>query len=170
MHKSYWLGLIGGFLGILGGAIVAIAGFYISLIDSEVTSGDLYILAAIAIFFSVLGIVGGHVQHEKRIGGILMIISGMGVLISISLLGLLTFILFLIGGLLMLSDAEKERRVAHPSYPKAPQPQTTYRGQITYRSGTTYNAEGGMSSCPNCGTPVEMAGQQTCRKCGYKYG
>jgi hypothetical protein len=127
-------------------------------------------LAAIAIFFSILGIIGGHIQHEKRIGGILMIISGFGVLISISLLGVLTFILFLIGGLLMLSEARKERRMAHPAYPMYPQPQTTYKGQATYQSGTIYRAQGGMSSCPNCGTPVEMAGQQTCKNCGYRYG
>jgi hypothetical protein len=170
MHKSYWLGLIGGFLGILFGAVVAIAGYYVSSIDSDVSSGELYILAAIAIFFSVLGIVGGHVQHEKRIGGILMIISGLGVLISISLLGVFTFILFLVGGLLMLSDAKKELGMAHPAYLIHPQPQSTYRGQTSYQGKTMYKAQGGMSSCPACATPVEMAGQQTCKKCGYRYG
>jgi MFS family permease len=170
MHKSYWLGLIGGFLGILSGAVVAIAGFYVSSIDSGVTSGDLYILATVAIFFSILGMIGGHLQHEKRIGGILMIISGIGVLISISLLGILTFILFLIGGLLMLLEARKERRMEHPMYPISPKPQTTYRGQSTYQSQMPYQAQGGMRFCPNCSTTVEMAGQQTCKKCGYKFG
>ncbi len=170
MHKSYWLGLIGGFIGILCGSLVALAGFYVSSVDSDVTAGELYVLAAISIFFSILGIVAGHVQHEKRIGGTLMIISGVGVLISISLLGVPTFLLFLIGGLYMLSDANKERRIIPQSYPKASQPQTTYRGQNTYRPGTSYRAQGGLSYCPDCGTPVEMEGQQTCRKCGYRFG
>jgi hypothetical protein len=170
MHKSYWLGLIGGFVGIFFGAIVAIAGYYVSSIDSDVSSGDLYILAAIAILFSVLGIVGGHVQHEKRIGGILMIISGLGVLISISLLGVFTFILFLIGGLLMLSDAKKERGTARPAYQMRSQSQSSYGGQTRNYSKPMYRAQGGMTSCPNCGTPVEMNGQLTCKNCGYRYG
>jgi|GEM_PF-547755 hypothetical protein len=170
MQKSYWLGLIGGFIGILSGALVAITGYYVSSIDSSVSSADLYILSAIAIFFSVLGIVGGHMHHDKRIGGVLMIVSGIGVLISISFLGVPTFILFLLGGLLLLSDAMKERRMGHPSYPMYPATRTPYRGQSTYQSKSTYQAQGGMNSCPNCGTPVEMAGQQTCRKCKYRFG
>jgi len=169
MHRSYWLGLIGGFIGILGGAVVAITGYYVSAIDSSVTSEDLYILAAIAIFFSVLGIIGGHVHHDKRTGGVLMIVSGVGVLMSISFLGAPTFILFLLGGMLLLSDARKERRMGHPTYPMNPT-RTPYRGQSTYQGRATYQAQGGMSSCPDCGTPVEMGGQQTCRKCGHRFG
>jgi hypothetical protein len=170
MQRSYWLAVIGGFIGILSGALVAIAGYYVSTFDSGVSSGELYLLATIAIFFSILGIVGGHMQHDKRIGGVLMIVSGIGVLISISLLGIFTFILFLVGGLLMLSDASKERRIGHPMYPMSSQPQTVYRGQASYQSQRSYQALGGTKFCPNCGTPVEMAGQQTCKNCGYKFG
>ena len=169
MQKSYWLAIIGGFLGILSGAVVAIAGYYVSTFDSGVSSSELYILTAIAIFFSILGIVGGHMQHDKRIGGILMIVSSIGVLMSISLLGIITFVLFLVGGLLMLSEARKERRMVHPMYPMPSQPQSTYRGQTAYQSQATYQAQGGARFCPNCGTPIEMAGQQTCKKCGYSY-
>ena len=170
MQKSYWLGLIGGFLGILSGAVVAIAGYYVSSFDSGVAPEDLYALAAIAIFFSILGIVGGHMQHEKRIGGILMIVSSLGVLLSISLLGGLTFILFLIGGLMMLADASKERRTVQTMQATYPRPKATYRGGTAYQGRPTYQARGGMRVCPNCGTPVEMEGQQTCRRCGYKFG
>ncbi len=167
MQRSYWLAVIGGLLGILSGAVVAIAGYYVSTFDSGVSSGELYLLAAIAIFFSILGIVGGHMQHDKRIGGVLLIVSSIGVLISISLLGIFTFILFLVGGMLMLSDASKERRIGRPIHPMSSQSQTVYRGQTSYQSRPAYQAQGGARFCPNCGTPIEMAGQQTCKKCGY---
>ncbi len=170
MQRSYWLAIIGGFLGILSGAVVAIAGYYVSTFDSGVSSGELYLLAAIAIFFSILGMVGGHMQHDKRIGGVLMIISGIGVLISISLLGIFTFILFLVGGFLMLSDARKERRIGHIMHPMSSQPRSVYREQATLQSRNAYQAQGGARFCPNCGTLVEMTGQQTCKNCGYKFG
>lgn len=65
MHKSYWLGLIGGFMGIFFGAIVAIAGYYVSSIDSDVSSGELYILAAIAIFFLSLVLSAGMCNTKR---------------------------------------------------------------------------------------------------------
>lgn len=50
---------------------------------------------------------------EQRLGGLLMIIGAVGVLISISAFGILSFLLFLIGGILILAQ-KREKPVAAP--------------------------------------------------------
>jgi len=66
MHKSYWLGLIGGMLGILSGAFGSnrwIFTFHPSIQGSRLVSFTFWPL--LPSFFSILGIVGGHLQHER---------------------------------------------------------------------------------------------------------
>jgi len=101
LGASFWLGFVGGIFGILGGVLAFLAG---SLYSSYYTSDSgLYWLGAGAIIFSILGIVGGAFERRKKVGGTLMIISAIGILISISLFGVLSCILFLVGGILIFA-------------------------------------------------------------------
>jgi hypothetical protein len=50
---------------------------------------------------------GGVLEKRKIIAAALMIIGAFGVLISISLFGVLTFILFLIGGIIILMQKKE---------------------------------------------------------------
>jgi zinc-ribbon domain len=98
---AFWLGLVGGVFGILGACVAILVGSF-----SESLTGsnqDLYALGGGALVFSVLGIVGGALERRKIVGGVLMIVSAVGILISISLFGVLSCILFLIGGILILA-------------------------------------------------------------------
>ena len=96
---SFILGLIGGIIGLLGGISVFI--FWIS-------GGIIRIFGNItgmfgAILFSILGIISASLVRNKRIlGGWLMLISGVGILISMHLWGLLPGVLLIIGGILAL--------------------------------------------------------------------
>jgi hypothetical protein len=105
MGKAFWIGIIGGIFGILG-AILAY------LIASFGTS-SLFTNAAGALIFSVVGIIGGVLETRKMLGAALMIIGAFGVVISISIFGVLTFILFLVGGIVILMQ-KKEQPVAPP--------------------------------------------------------
>ena len=71
------------------------------------SSGDLYGLGFGAILFSILGIVGGVFEKKPKIGGTLMIIASIGIVISISMLGVLSCILFLIGGILIFARSRR---------------------------------------------------------------
>jgi hypothetical protein len=61
------------------------------------------------IAFYVLGIVDAILEH-KQILGLVMIIGAVGVLTSISVFGIPSFLLFLIGGILILAQ-EREKPV-----------------------------------------------------------
>jgi hypothetical protein len=73
----------------------------------------LFTNAAGALIFSVVGIVGGVLETRKILGAALMIIGAVGVVISISIFGVLTFILFLVGGIVILMQ-KKEQAEAPP--------------------------------------------------------
>jgi hypothetical protein len=112
MGKAFWIGIIGGIFGILG-AILAIMIQSISDTFNATSGTSLYYNAAAAIIFSIVGIAGGVLEARKILGAALMIIGAFGVLISISLFGVLTFILFLVGGIVILMQ-KKEQAVAPP--------------------------------------------------------
>ena len=76
-------------------------------------ASSLYTNAAGAFIFSIVGIAGGVLETRKILGAALMIIGAFGVVISISLFGVLTFILFLVGGILILTQ-KKEQAVVPP--------------------------------------------------------
>lgn len=111
MSKVFWLGVIGLIFGILG----AVAAIMIQSIGEAFGAGgaNLYYNAAGAIIFSVVGMAGAVLEQRRILGGLLMIIGGLGVLISISVLGILSLILFVIGGILILAQ-KKEKPVAAP--------------------------------------------------------
>jgi hypothetical protein len=112
MGKAFWIGIIGGIFGILG-AVVTIMIQSLSDAFNATSGASLYYNAAGAIIFSIVGIAGGVLETRKILGAVLMIIGAFGVLISISLFGVLTFILFLVGGILILMQ-KKEQATAPP--------------------------------------------------------
>ena len=101
MAKGFWLGIIGGIFGILAALLVVLIGGVGEAFQATGAS-SLYANAAGAFIFSIVGMVGGVLEKRKIIAAALMIIGAFGVLISISLFGVLTFILFLIGGIVIL--------------------------------------------------------------------
>jgi hypothetical protein len=100
--KAFWLGIIGGIFGILAAVLVVLIGGIGEAFNASGAS-SLYTNAALAFVFSVVGIAGGALERRKLIGAALMVIGGIGVLIAISLFGVLPFILFLVGGILILA-------------------------------------------------------------------
>lgn len=97
---EFVLGLIGSIFGFFG----AIMALFIGGVDATInSSGESSIISSgwVAIFLSVLGIIGSvMVKGKPKVGGILMIVSAIGGLISIFLLYLLPFVLLLIAGLM----------------------------------------------------------------------
>jgi len=65
---------------------------------------ELYASAAGAILFSVVGIIGGILEKSRILGGAFMIIGAIGVLFSVGILGILSFILFVVGGFLIFIE------------------------------------------------------------------
>jgi uncharacterized membrane protein len=112
MGKAFWIGIIGGIFGILAAILVVLMGS-IGQAFNATGASSLYTNAAGAFIFSIVGMAGGVLEKRKIIGAALMIIGAFGVLISISLFGVLTFILFLIGGIVVLMQ-KKEQVVVPP--------------------------------------------------------
>jgi len=130
MGRPFWLGIIGGIFGILAGIGVALiagilgdlsgslhtvlvrvnevynstgsSGFHTIVIVSNVP--ELYASAAGAILFSIVGIIGGILEKSRILGGAFMIIGAIGVLFSVGILGILSFILFVVGGFLIFIE------------------------------------------------------------------
>lgn len=100
MSKGFWLGVIGGIFGILGGIMAIGVGGVGAEFGAE-GADTLSILGGSAILFSILGIACGVMEGRRKLRAVSMIISGIAVLISISLFGVLTAILFIIGGIVI---------------------------------------------------------------------
>ncbi len=106
---SFTLGLIGGIIGFFA-AITALAVGGIGTAFNASGAETITILGAFAIIFSIIGIVFSVVSNKKpKIGGWLMIISGIAILICISLFGLLPAILLILGGIVALTK-EKDNK------------------------------------------------------------
>lgn len=112
MGKAFWIGIIGGIFGILAAVLVVLIGG-IGQAFNATGASSLYTNAAGAFIFSLVGIAGGVLEKRKILGAALMIIGALGVVISISIFGVLTFVLFLVGGILILAQ-KKEQVVAPP--------------------------------------------------------
>jgi len=123
VSRVFWLGIIGLFFGIIG-AVIAIAVQSISEAFVATTSTNLYYNAAGAMIFSVVGMAGAVLEQRRIIGGLLMIIGSLGVLISISLFGVISFFFFVIGGILILIRKREEPVVTPPSEPVVTPPST----------------------------------------------
>jgi hypothetical protein len=122
VSRVFWLGVIGLIFGIIG-AVLAII---IQGIGEAFNAGgaNLYYNAAGAIIFSVVGMAGAVLEEKRILGGLLMIIGALGVLISISAMGVVTFFLFIIGGILILVRKREEPVVTPPSEPVVMPPST----------------------------------------------
>lgn len=95
---EFVLGLIGGIIG-FGAAFFAL---FFGAVDEAVSGGESEItgLGSMAFLFSILAIVGSVVvKFKAKVGGILMLVSGVGGLVSISLFYVLPALLLVIGGL-----------------------------------------------------------------------
>lgn len=92
------LGIIGGLLG-FGGAFFAL---FVGAIDEAVNgSQEISALGGFAFFFSILAIIGAVVvKFRHKVGAWLMLISGVGVLISISLFGIVPALFLILAGVL----------------------------------------------------------------------
>jgi hypothetical protein len=113
MGKAFWLGIIGAIFGVLGAVFAVMIQILNEALANPASGSSLYINAAGAIIFSIVGVAGGVLEKRKILGAALMIIGALGVVISISLFGVLTFILFLVGGILILAQ-KKETAAAPP--------------------------------------------------------
>lgn len=113
MSKAFWLAIIGGIFGILGAVLLIIIQSMSESFNAATGGASPYYFAAGAIIFSIVGIAGGVLETRKILGAALMIIGALGVLISISVFGFLTFVLFLVGGILILMQ-KKEQAAAPP--------------------------------------------------------
>lgn len=104
--KPFWLGIIGGILGVIAGIIFLSGGIAIDegKVVTELSSSLFYALSAVAMSFSVIGMISGIINGKENLRGILLIISSVIVLISTSFLGVLTFIMFLTAGILLLKE------------------------------------------------------------------
>lgn len=97
---EFVLGLLGGIFGFIGSFIALAVG---GLGSAFGASGASFIsnLGWFALLFSILAIVGSVVvKHKQRLGGVFMLISAVGGLISISMFFILPFILLMIAGLM----------------------------------------------------------------------
>lgn len=160
MGKAFWIGLIGGFLGFIGAITAVLAGSISEAYYVNSQAGELYGLAAGAFVFSVIGIVGGIFERKRLIGGILMLVAAFGVLISISLFGVLPFLFFLVGAILIFGQKSEHEVVTHQpsvahsqSFAEAHPPYDTPPQQYSNQSSTPERATSpGTSSYTVCGT------------------
>ena len=97
--RPFWLGLIGGLLGIAAALFAIFFGSLGAAFDPSAGYDMIIGLGFAALLFSITGIVGGVLKSDST-GGVLMILSGILVLISVSFFGVPTLILFIIGGII----------------------------------------------------------------------
>ena len=110
---EFVLGLIGGIFGIIGPLIALAIGSFGTQVMHDASSATISYLGWLAIVFSILGIVGSVVvRHKPRLGGVFMLVSAIGGVISISFFYALSFVLLLIAGLmgLLMKDKKNERK------------------------------------------------------------
>ena len=111
---EFTLGLIGGILGFIGSLIALAIGGLMGAGSTNVhgvtfTGSNLMLLGWLAMFFSILGIVGASkVNNKPKTAGTLMIISAIGGVICISFYYALSFVLLLIAGIMARKEDGEE--------------------------------------------------------------
>ncbi|MFC3039490.1 DUF4064 domain-containing protein [Virgibacillus xinjiangensis] len=104
------LGIIGGLIG-FGGAFLAL---FVGSVDEAINgTSELNGLGTSAFIFSALAIIGAIlVKFKPKLGGWLMLISGIAILISISLFGVVPALFLIPAGLMGIirkSNGKKEK-------------------------------------------------------------
>ncbi|GAB2555966.1 DUF4064 domain-containing protein [Gracilibacillus alcaliphilus] len=109
---EFVLGLIGGIFGFFGAMFALFVGG-IDAAFSETGTSEVTGLGWAAFLFSALAIVGSVVVKSKaKFGGILLLISAIGGLISISMFYLISAILIGIAGFMGVFKKDKEQKAA----------------------------------------------------------
>ncbi len=158
MARPFVFGLVGGILGILAGVLIAVVGSFLTFL-AGIGIGVL-IAAIIGIAFSLIGMVASRMEWNRVMGGALMIISGAIVLLTLNFLGILTFILFLVGGILLLT----ERRPQTVGYAQPVGP--SVRSTNPYaQTASNEPIQFSQDRCQLCNSPVTME-QEYCINCG----
>ncbi|CDQ41469.1 MULTISPECIES: DUF4064 domain-containing protein [Virgibacillus] len=110
--SEFVLGLIGGIFGFIGSIIALFIGG-VDAAFSESGTSDVIGLGWAGFLFSALAIVGSVVVKSKaKVGGILLLISAVGGLISISMFYLISAIMIGIAGLMGVFKKDKEKKIA----------------------------------------------------------
>jgi hypothetical protein len=100
------LGILGGILGMFGGFFASFMGAMGKSFSGD--SGGLGGLGVSAFIFSTLGIISACLVYSKtKFAGWALIISAVGIIISISMFGIIPGIMFLIAGIMTLVKKEK---------------------------------------------------------------
>ncbi|MFZ0926478.1 MAG: zinc ribbon domain-containing protein [Halobacteriota archaeon] len=157
MGKAFWIGLIGGFLGFVGGIIAVLVGSISATYSTSSQSTTLYGLGLAAFIFSIVGVTGGVFERRRLIGGTLMLIAAVGVLVSISLFGLLPFLFFLVGAIVIFARKTEHEVVSHqPSVAHsesfaAAQETSSYTSASSTLNGTALSSTHSYTVCGRCG-------------------
>jgi len=176
MGKAFWIGLIGGFLGFLGAIIAVLAGGISAAYSTSSQSTTLYGLGLSAFIFSIVGVVGGVFERKRLIGGALMLIAAVGVLVSISLFGVLPFLFFLVGAIVIFARKTEHEVVSHE--PSIAHSQSFLAAQPYYDissqqnpsqpatpEATVLSSTGSYTVCGTCGRKLSP-NAQFCSGCG----
>ncbi|MDC3417511.1 DUF4064 domain-containing protein [Aquibacillus salsiterrae] len=100
---EFVLGLLGGIFG-FGGSLFAL---FVGVWSEEIST-----LGSVAFLFSILAIVGAIVvKFKAKLGGWLLLVSGIGILFSISLFGVLPSILLVPAGLMGIIRKPKHENI-----------------------------------------------------------
>ncbi len=104
MGKARFLAWLGAIVGI----IVSVIAFFVSPFGLifNIIPVSLFWRAIVGFIFSVLGFIGGTLERNKLVGGALCIISAFAMLV-LEGLGVVSFLLFLVAGILILITPSK---------------------------------------------------------------
>ncbi len=101
------LGVIGGIAGIIGSILVLVLGGIGSVIGGE-GAGTVTSLGWVALLLSIVAIVGGALSIAKpKVAGIMMLLMGVGGIITVSIGYVVAGPLLIIGGILALVGGRK---------------------------------------------------------------
>jgi MFS family permease len=164
MGKAFWIGLIGGFLGFLGGIVAILVGGISASYEVSSQAGTLYGLGFAAFVFSIIGVIGGIFERKRLLGGVLMLVAAVGVLISISLFGVLPFLFFLVGAILIFARKSEHEIVTHQ--PSVAHSQSFADAQSAYDVPQQRYSE--QSSTPETATVSGTGSYTVCGMCGRK--
>ncbi len=100
LGAAFWLGLVGAIFGLLIGAVL----LAISTLSFVTATGEAWARIIGLIVFSILGLVGPLriIEKQDTINAGLMFVAGVGMLICVYQLVILSALLFFIGGALLL--------------------------------------------------------------------